>query len=1098
MIAAGLIGLNVFAQTPSATHSSSFANPQIITVGGKAKIEIHLKDASGTSLTGLANSITFQGNSNGTISAVTDNGDGTYYAIYTGSSTGTDAISALVNGTAIPFGPSIKVDVGATLFTVHPNSSSSNIDLDASSGLEFDLGIPVDVLLVGGGGAGGNFWGGGGGGGQIREIFNLPLASQSYTLSVARFARARDMCGAAESGGSSSAFGYTANGGGAGGCGSTAGNNDGGSSVGFTGGNGVQWAGGGGAGANANGVSVASSAGYGGGGGNGKASIISGTSTYYGGGGGGGSDWDASQSGANVYPGTQLAKGYSPGGLGGGGTGMDQDHEGVSTSWSSSTGSGTCQNGACGTMGSGGGGGGGGSALMGGNGGSGAILVRHPGVSLGSGITNAGTNMAVSAFTGNGTNGINGWTYAVYTFTNPYIPNSSTLPTQYYPTFDLSSVTGLSYTLSGVISGSGNVTFAADGIFTLSGQNTYTGQTIISNGTLKVQSNLGTGAISVSSGALLEFLVGGTLGSSNAISGAGTVRNTSGTLDLGGLTTHSAGEWHLIAGTISNGTLSSGDFTFESGTVSASLQGSGSLTKTTSGSVSLSGSNSYTGVTSVQAGTVTVSGSGSLGNGSALTVSAGATLVLETSITVASINNSGSIELNPGVVLNVTGNLTNQVGGTILLNASSGSYSQLKVDGTLSNSGTITQEQYFDLGWHSISSPMSSGFSTISGANSSNLLIYGNGTWSQGSSGDGSFALVDNDPSAFMSAAGILSVSGTPNTSKTFSLSYSTNLAAGGVGDGWNLIGNPYTCALDASTISGSTNVNSGIYIWNGSSDGSDASNYSYYSGAGIGAAVIAPMQGFWVQATSSGGSIATTMATNGTTTSSPNFYKTIPDHIKVNVTAVNDGAITDTAWIAHIAASNLGFDGAYDAWKMTNGSALPNISTGLGSEKMAINAVNIEPGTVIPLDVTYAGLSTEFTIDVQKEIASGDWDVYLEDKYSSLMWDLSLGTYLFNHGVWTDKSPRFALHLSRKSFDLEEPSEPSYYVYQNGRDLILHCPGCVFEQYRLVAADGRVVAQGRIQEDIHRMIAPQNHGLYILQLMNSHTVEQVKMIIEN
>lgn len=474
------------------------------------------------------------------------------------------------------------------------------------------------------------------------------------------------------------------------------------------------------------------------------------------------------------------------------------------------------------------------------------------------------------------------------------------------------------------------------------------------------------------------------------------------------------------------------------------------------------------------------------------------------------IRQFGNVSVSTGVVITIAPGEKMDVqdlalAGTakIIIQADATGFGQLKINGTLSGTGTVEHQQYVpSLGWHMVSSSTTNGFGTTTGATASNLMPYNasSGAWSSslGGVGTGYFGHVDaSSSSAFMSAAGAFSVEGTPNTSHTFNLGYATAVASGGAGNGWNLIGNPYTCILDASTLTG-TNVNSGVYIWNGSASGSDASNYNYYSGSGLGNALIAPLQGFWVQATGTGGSITTTMASNGTMSGSSTFFKSKPDHLLVSVTALNDAAITDTAWVAHVVGATKEFDGALDAWKMTNGSALPNISTGIGSQKMAINALEIQNGTVLPLDVSYATMGNKFYIDAQKHINAGDWDVYLEDKLLSQLWDLSHGPYTYSQSSWTDESPRFALHLSRKTVGLEDPSAPTYYVYQNGQELVLHCPGCVFEQYQLVAADGRVVAQGRIQEDIHRMSAPQYDGLYTLQLMNSHTVDQIKVVVVN
>ena len=60
------------------------------------------------------------------------------------------------------------------------------------------------------------------------------------------------------------------------------------------------------------------------------------------------------------------------------------------------------------------------------------------------------------------------------------------------------------------------------------------------------------------------------------------------------------------------GVLTAGGFTVENGTISASLAGTGTLTKTTAGTVSLSANNTYTGGTTVSAGTLSLDTSNAL------------------------------------------------------------------------------------------------------------------------------------------------------------------------------------------------------------------------------------------------------------------------------------------------------------------------------------------------------------------------------------------------------------------------------------------------------------------------------------------------------
>ncbi len=87
-----------------------------------------------------------------------------------------------------------------------------------------------------------------------------------------------------------------------------------------------------------------------------------------------------------------------------------------------------------------------------------------------------------------------------------------------------------------------------------------------------------------------------------------------GTLDLGG-NTQTVPAFTLVSGQLVNGTLSSNAFVLESGTVTASLTGPGGLTKTGTGTVTLSHTNTYTGATTIGAGILAAAASDALGTG---------------------------------------------------------------------------------------------------------------------------------------------------------------------------------------------------------------------------------------------------------------------------------------------------------------------------------------------------------------------------------------------------------------------------------------------------------------------------------------------------
>ena len=117
-----------------------------------------------------------------------------------------------------------------------------------------------------------------------------------------------------------------------------------------------------------------------------------------------------------------------------------------------------------------------------------------------------------------------------------------------------------------------------------------------------------------------------------AISGAGKL--TSGTVTMSGATTlltlgastQTVGGFSLVDGVVSNGTLTASRFDLANGLISAVLGGSATLTKSTAGTVTLSGINTLGGSMAITAGTLAISGAGKLTSGT-VTVSGATTLL---------------------------------------------------------------------------------------------------------------------------------------------------------------------------------------------------------------------------------------------------------------------------------------------------------------------------------------------------------------------------------------------------------------------------------------------------------------------------------------
>ncbi|MGD0651249.1 MAG: autotransporter-associated beta strand repeat-containing protein [Verrucomicrobiia bacterium] len=149
-----------------------------------------------------------------------------------------------------------------------------------------------------------------------------------------------------------------------------------------------------------------------------------------------------------------------------------------------------------------------------------------------------------------------------------------------------------SFTASSSISGSGvSLTIAGTGKTVLAGTSTYDGGTTVNGGTL-------------------------TLGNpTDTLANGGAVTINAATLDVSS-NSDTVGAVTLVSGTITGtvGVLSSSAAEVQSGAVKAILGGSGGLTKTTSGTVTLSATNTYTGNTLVRAGTLVLDTGGLINN----------------------------------------------------------------------------------------------------------------------------------------------------------------------------------------------------------------------------------------------------------------------------------------------------------------------------------------------------------------------------------------------------------------------------------------------------------------------------------------------------
>jgi autotransporter-associated beta strand protein len=296
---------------------------------------------------------------------------------------------------------------------------------------------------------------------------------------------------------------------------------------------------------------------------------------------------------------------------------------------------------------------------------------------------------------------------------------------------------------SGVMTNAGaaaiNLFKSSSGVLYLSGDgNNYTGTTTINGGILALGAggatgSIGSGAVTINAGAILSLFKTGNYTFSNTVSGAGAFdKNLSGTVTLTGNMNGHTGQTNINGGTLKGGavnvfgasnpvfintgaTLDLGGFNQTIGalTGSGSIVNSGpiaqltesnsgttlfsgvissgmGLTKSGTGTLQLSGANTYSLLTLVNQGTLALTGAGSIANSSSVRIASGAIFDLVglsgTGTVVNDLGLAGTGTVNLGgrtlVVLNANsdtgpgGIINGSIGGDFIqFNVSTSSFS---------------------------------------------------------------------------------------------------------------------------------------------------------------------------------------------------------------------------------------------------------------------------------------------------------------------------------------------------------------------------------------------------------------------------------------
>ena len=479
--------------------------------------------------------------------------------------------------------------------------------------------------------------------------------------------------------------------------------------------------------------------------------------------------------------------------------------------------------------------------------------------------------------------------------------------------------------------------------------------------------------------------------------------------------------------------------------------------------------------------------------------------------------------------------LTNNAteGVTLEADQTSGAYAQLKFD-SYAGTGTVKQEQALRYeGWHQIASSVAGSLdqfglinNAAGNANTFNTYVWntGTGNWTQAgtsataiAAGTGYYTYVGTNGIAANNTK--LDVVGVPFNNVAPTVANNTSNSqfniAGSVTHNWNLVGNPFTCALDWNGIT-KTDVGSAFYIFNGTGSANITSgNYTAGQGSWVtgsaasppnATSTIAPLQAFWVQGTGSGNPSLGTLniSTHGTMESSPVFYKTssIQDWVTLVVMHDADSIKQDQTTLTLVNGNGAtdGFDIAWDAHKMANGGTIPSVYTFENNNAMAINAINFGPlhNQNKSINVSFKSIEqgAPFSFYLNDEYIYNSYTITLEDKKEQVTHPIQSSAYSFVND--TNFVDRFVLHFSNSLVSVEEPiAQEKLQAWLSEGRLYLKSDYDTQVSYELMGMDGKIIAQESTElVENSLVVLPLKKlatGIYVLRIQTQKDAQTLK-----
>lgn len=327
--------------------------------------------------------------------------------------------------------------------------------------------------------------------------------------------------------------------------------------------------------------------------------------------------------------------------------------------------------------------------------------------------------------------------------------------------------------------------------------------------------------------------------------------------------------------------------------------------------------------------------------------------------------------------------------------------------------------------------------------------------------------------------------------------------------NGWNLIGNPFTSAIDASSIGGwgLTNVDPFVYVWNGGNylcHSVTIPGYASNTTGTMATPYVPAQQGFFVHVTDQTPPAATGSVTIPFTArvhSNQVYYKgtlALPNSLSLEVAG---NGYSDKAMVYFTDEAAADYDVNYDAYKLSGLAEAPQLYSILTGRKLTINALQSpQTSSEVPLGFV-AGAETSYTLTFTgMESFDASIPLRLDDLKTGLSRDLRTDPVYEFTATPGDDEHRFRLRFKSSTGFGEQESIKQVYIYTLEKDVYISANRLTIgtcEVY-IYNAVGQKVYQGRFvpaaeDQKFARINTP---GAYIVKVISATGTTTEKIII--